>query len=83
MRIRAMINSANCLIYCPTRLTCPTRPSGRSILHSHYSSLITNQRQNLLFAVAQCTVERRSRGILTRAAAIKIFASIIINAKMI
>jgi len=60
MRIRAMINSANCLIYCPTRLTCPTRPSGRSILHSHYSSLITNQRQNLLFAVAHCTVERRS-----------------------
>ena len=30
----AMLNSANCLIYCPTRLTCPTRPSGRSILHS-------------------------------------------------
>ena len=32
----AMLNSANCLIY------CPTRPSGRSTLHSHLSSLITN-----------------------------------------
>ena len=43
MRIRAMINSANCLIYCPTRLTCPTRPSVRSTLHSHLPSPITNQ----------------------------------------
>jgi len=38
----AMLNSANCLIYCPTRLTCPTRPSGRSTLHSHLLLLISH-----------------------------------------
>ena len=43
------------------------------------------KKQNLLFAVAQCTVEKRSRVILTETAAIsiKIFAYIIISAKMI
>ena len=61
MRIRAMINSAHCLIYCPTRLNYPTRPSGRSILHSPFSILhspfstllsLLTEGQNLLFAVA-------------------------------
>jgi len=69
MRIRAMLNSANCQIYCPARPTCPTRPKvceALFILISHISSPITDQRQNLLFAVAHCTVEGRSRVILTR-----------------
>ena len=41
----AMLNSANCLICCPTRLTCPTRPKvceALFILISHYSYLISH-----------------------------------------
>ena len=38
-----MLNSANCLIYCPTRLTCPTRPKVCEALFILNSSLFTNQ----------------------------------------
>jgi len=72
MRIRAMINSANCLIYCPTRLTCPTRPKvceALSILISHYSSPITNRRAKPFIRRGTLHGVWRSRVILTRTAA--------------
>ena len=56
----AMLNSANCLIYCPTRLTCPTRPSVRSTLHSQF---ITRTKKGKTFYspwhIARCLEEPR------------------------
>ena len=65
MRIRAMINSANCLIYCHTRLTCPTRPKvceALFILISHLSSPITNPKGKTFYSpwhIARCLEEPR------------------------
>ena len=57
----AMLNSANCsnLLSCASHLSYSSQVcEALFILISHLSSPITDQRQNLLFAVAHCTVER-------------------------
>ena len=66
----AMLNSANCsnlLSYASHLSYASQRCEALFILISLYSLL--TEGQNLLFAVAQCTVERRSRVILQGTAA--------------